>query len=1422
MDFQRLGDYLALPYRLKNAIGFEGQGAGFGRGESIGVREHVSGCCGRGMRSETSKRAMALIMSALMLAVIVVPLVYSGPHDVYAVDTGAHDVTYHYDANDSDGTAITYYGIASAEYNPVYWNSDNGNDNWNAPNNTTTKVGGTLRIEFSNDAGNSFVVPEGMSFLYQGGALQWDYHYSNLIDFDEPVVAYNDENRILTVNFTSTLYHPTGYVTIPFTYEFHKEITTVFAGWTTTPTYFDAEVDNLEYYEPGDILPDSVKDLYAVWYTPNIYCIFDDTINIKGTIEAPIYHSDYRVFGEDYSQYCNLALHPNNPYTEIILVNGTRNADDGLSTGTYRSMNGANSTLVLNEPGWNDYTTHLTGDVIIDNLVIKSGMANSDSNHGANNRTGLFANGYKLIIGTNVTTKAYDNFANYNYGYPQIFGGLDEGDNGDRDGYITNTHVVIFSGTYYNVVAGNYDANIGSTASESYGGTFLVIRGSTVVLDTVVGGNSNSRQSSTIYGDTNIYILGGCLPADSYQEEELKSSGNIPGGITLQESTILTGGSNNGRITGDTNVYLSGTANLWDVQGGGRRGPSVVEGTVNVEVSGQAAIRHVLCGSITDGLNNSPSSNYSGSVKEVNITIKDNAMVASVFGAGYDTYYAPDYASMLNGGSITIDIQGGTIGYVYGGGYRGAIGYSGNLESSTTQRPLDSITINMSGGTVLEDIFGGGRGGVDKVLHDVNGNRTDYATSNSDSTGYAWTCVDTISITISGGTVGGSVYGGGESVESLEGVGSKQGVAKVEADEIIIDISGGTVGGSVYGGGKGVSADTAQQSIAAKTISFEIEKPDTTSDQTIFSIKDDKLTLFDAYADISEPSNDNSHYSGYAQVGTSSHRPTIQIGISGNASVGNSEVSVFGAGNIARTYADGIEIELGDGTSVQPTLKGDVHGGGYGTTEVLSVESDRTIILNNARVEGNIFGGTRNGDDGRLTSTPTTTDRTAEINLIAGIVTQNVYGGGFQGRSMFNVEMRFGTPAVEHVRPESYPNPTLLRVGSIYGGGYFNPNSSTTDDETTVDGRPTLVYGDVDIRIGSLASSGDYQFPGYNNVTDSSGSRIAIYGDVFGDGSFSLIDGESDIIFDGYTQTSSSDSQRIRSVQLADYVRFVNSIVDLQGSSAGGSDDLTELMALNGIVQLEMHGISLLTLYSEMNEIGEYYSYNNQNNESTPSDFGNDCGNTLKLMGGAMAMILGNGNDASISADDEDDRIGKVHGFTVIDNGGDVFYGAFAMAADDTDDDNAGFLVENEDGSYSRAPYITDDTSGIKIWYVSGATSMERMLTFSPDGYEDSTDIIIPRISSSSNLYYTGAYIDYAIQNSMYVVGDSEYAEASNSNQLESINYFKMSLGGSINVESHVFNGIWQTATSDSSVMGSSVELKASLFGENPTMVGLS
>ena len=1382
----------------------------------------------------TSRRAMALIMSALMLAVIAVPLVSLGSNQAYAVDTGAVDVTYHSSKNDP-GTKITYYGIASAEYNPVYWNSDNGKVNWVAPSKDAV-IEGTLRIEFAESKGNQFNVPEGMNFFYDNEELQWNFNYYRPYgDYNDPTVTL--ENGILSVSLPSKTigftYYPSGYITIPFTYNFSNEISSVFAGWTTTPTDFDDNVNNLEYYEPGDIIPDGVKHLYAVWYTPNIYYSFDDTIDIRDNIETPSFYSDHRILGQDYTSYNKSVLHPNNPYTEIIHVPpnvyvGGDNYDgmmgDSLSMGTYRSADISNlSTFVIAERYWDnrdwgykiDGSVHLTGNVIMDNIVLQA-YASPNDKHGGGNTQGLFANGYKLIIGSNVSTVSVGGAS----GYPQIFGGADEGDNDEPT--VTGTDVVIFSGTYYNIVAGNFNKSF-------TGDTHLVIRGNTKVLDTVVGGTGDSDSSSTIHGSTYIYILGGTLPADSYQESKLGASDNIPDGVFLDESTILTGGSNNGRITGDTNVYISGTANLWDVQGGGRRGQSVVQGTVNVEVSGQAAIRHVLCGSITDGLNSNPSDSYNGSVKNVRMTIKDNAMVASVFGAGYDTYFSPNYASMLGGGDISIMIEGGTIGYVYGGGYRGAVGYSGNLESSATQRPLDSISINMSGGTVLEDIFGGGRGGVDKVLHDVNGNRKDYATSNIDSTGYAWTCVDTISITISGGTVGGSVYGGGKSVESLKNVGSKLGVAKVEADEIIIDISGGTVGGSVYGGGKGVSADTALQSIAAKTISFEIEESDTTSGQTIYSIKDNKLTLFDAYADISDPSDSNSNYGGYAQVGTPSNRPTIQIGIAGNSSIGDEEVSVFGAGNIAMTYADGIEIELGDGTSVQPTLKGDVHGGGYGTTEVLSVESDRTIILNNARVEGNIFGGTRNGDDGTYDSEVSKYDVEARIYLIAGTVTQNVYGGGFQGESMYNSWIFFGTPAITELLEGGsgssslrVPYPTTLRVGSIYGGGYFNP-SGYDDGE-----RPELLRGNVTIEIGSSPiSDGGFSFSGYGNVAETSGSRIAIYGDVFGEGSFSTIGGESSILFDGYTQTSSSDSQRVRSVQLADTVTFSDSVVDLRGSSNGATEDLTEMMSLNGIGKLILRGHSTLTLYTEMNEIGGYESQNVDGTASVPSDFTEFCGNTLRLMKGAMAMVLGPGNDGT----GDKGMDGLIEGFTIIENGGDVYYGAFAMGSSETDNENAGFLVQNDDGTHSRAPFIEEGE--IQIWYISGASSIERMLTFSPgaNAYADSTSIIIPKISNNSNLHYTGAYIDYSIQDSMYVVNDGDYSAGNDS---EITNYLRMAISpvtGSNNesnaiswpIATHVFNGgVWQAASpSEKMLDGSSVTIESSIRGGVPTMSGL-
>ena len=158
-------------------------------------------------------------MSALMLAVIVVPLVSLGPNQAYAVDTGAVDVTYH-SSKDDPGTKITYYGIASAEYNPVYWNSDDRKVNWVAPSKDVV-IEGTLRIEFAESGGNKFNVPEGMNFFYDNEELHWNCNYY------WPYGDYNDPMSFLGVFLSYSVQNNGGYNNKDFDKELSTAMSTV-------------------------------------------------------------------------------------------------------------------------------------------------------------------------------------------------------------------------------------------------------------------------------------------------------------------------------------------------------------------------------------------------------------------------------------------------------------------------------------------------------------------------------------------------------------------------------------------------------------------------------------------------------------------------------------------------------------------------------------------------------------------------------------------------------------------------------------------------------------------------------------------------------------------------------------------------------------------------------------------------------------------------------------------------------------------------------------------------------------------------------------------------------------------------------------------------------------------------------------------
>ncbi len=767
-------------------------------------------------------------------------------------------------------------------------------------------------------------------------------------------------------------------------------------------------------------------------------------------------------------------------------------------------------------------------DTIIDNVTFS---ASSGANHG-DSVSGLLANGHALVLGTGIGLSSSVTTVG---GAPQVYGGNSGGT------VSTGTNVIIHSGIYYNVVAGGNGCTIN-------GDTKLVMRGG-VVLDTVIGGTAKGSSNGTVNGNTNVYLLGDVrLIGDFYEEKSLDSSyaGENNGNITeLTESTILTGGSNDGSITGNTNVHISGNASAWDVQGGGRRGNSSVAGTANVTVSGDATIKHTLCGSITDGLYSGGYSAGKQCVKNVCITVKDNAYAASVFGAGYDTFYSADYSSMYGSdSSIKIDISGGTVGYVYGGGYRGAIGYTGS--NATTSNPLKSIEINVTGGRVLCDVFGGGRGGLDKTCHNATTYADSWSESDGDTTGRSHVSVGTISITVgSDATVYGNVYGGGEStpvITSYDGLTNVYGnhalgsngnttVASVYCDSLSINVDG-TVKGSVYGAGKGVdTSDTDSTGRHTSAYIFALKYDSDSKQYTVAKIP----WIGNGSTTGTVLSTGTDTYKDFAYVETDK----VTINVSGTVGSEINTDGVYGGGKIGLLGSDSNTAEISisvspktvDGKTSPATVNGSVYGAGKGNTGsttygAVYASSVDVSVSDGSKVMKSVYGG---GELGSLGSETNPADVSVTVSSAtigdsvygAGKGNENTLGYGAVYASSVNVSIDgdstvaddvFGGGEVGRLGSSAYPVDKITVTlssgtvnGEVYGAGK-GKTGSTEYGQTYADAINVKIGGTssaATVGNGSYAVFGTSQYA-YTNVSDkiymTLGKNATIKGDVHAGG----------------------------------------------------------------------------------------------------------------------------------------------------------------------------------------------------------------------------------------------------------------------------------------------------------------------------------
>ena len=517
--------------------------------------------------------------------------------------------------------------------------------------------------------------------------------------------------------------------------------TLVFTGWSETKGQSHGDVD------PGDALDFdegvTTKTLYACWDVLKEY---------------------YPVDEEWFFGNLGYTLDNYEKSDKYLYVLGIRDNID-LGGPVNPSKIGGCTVVTADENGYpagkSNFNYHhsrapiqITGEVIIDNVTIVG--KDSDTSQSPE---GYYANGKMVIIGTNVSCTNYVN----------LYGGWNsDGDHSEED-----TDIRIFSGTYANVIGGSSDGIIGKIST-----TNVLIAGTTSVIESVIGGSiGDTKNDQRLVDYTNVLVVSGSVNTNGFYDD---SKTNIRGDI----STII-GGSRFGDV-GHTNVEVTNKAVAFAVQGGGRQGTSSAESTT-VLITGQAHIIYMVCGSITDG--NPNESNFP--VEKANVIVCDSPKIdGSVYGGGFDIWALPQGPSVR---SVSITIEGEPeIGSVFGGGFRGTVGDG----SGTT------VSINISGGKIGE-VYGGGRGSTDPMI-----NSKGEVNSYHNVVGPAKIEGD-VQIKVTGGTIG-NLYGGGFGATG-DSTNTSCGLV---SGNVSLDVEGGVnVTGDIYGGGKGFSNDDGIASV---------------------------------------------------------------------------------------------------------------------------------------------------------------------------------------------------------------------------------------------------------------------------------------------------------------------------------------------------------------------------------------------------------------------------------------------------------------------------------------------------------------------------------------------------------------------------------------------------------------------------------
>lgn len=331
---------------------------------------------------------------------------------------------------------------------------------------------------------------------------------------------------------------------------------------------------------------------------------------------------------------------------------------------------------------------------------------------------------------------------------------------------------------------------------------------------------------------------------------------------------------------------------------------------------------------------------------------------------------------------IAITITGGTLGAISGintsltGVFAaGAGGITGELANDGSVSNHVDIHVSVSGGTINGSLFGGGYG----ESPGVSAGNARYACTEAGNL-YGNTTLDII-----GGTINADIYGGGAGTTTyLENNSNTSALAQVVGN-VSTNISNSRINGSIYGGGRGVSNTnaTATDDMARITGNVSLSIENSTINGSVF---------------------------GGSALGTiTGNTVTTITGVASNTISG----SVYGGGQgqmLAGTYAT-VERQrpIGHvaGTSTLTLAGYDIKGSVYGGGQVGIVGGNTTSTLVNCSVEGSIYG----GGQGAIAPNAPSNDFQNLFGLVSGsatttlkntVISSSVFGGGALGAVLGN------------------------------------------------------------------------------------------------------------------------------------------------------------------------------------------------------------------------------------------------------------------------------------------------------------------------------------------------------------------------------------------------------------------------------------